>query len=323
MLCYSCVMKTGLIIQGPIHSPGFGPYEFIAGGKFEKSWIDYDSKENIKSILVKSLNLFDVIALVTWRDPRNRDFLEEIRIPGKILVFEVDEDTFLINKRIEGTHKYHQIYSTHIGAQKLKTLGVHFIAKIRTDQSIDLILLSKLVKDHSRRNPRSVGVPYLNLFEIDRLTDFYFVGDCQLIENLCEYFLASPELFKDTHKDYFYKFSHFLNGRVCDVQNANQRLFRFHQMIKNVADWTQVLYPLDPRLLEDFYWRGRKVNIKLNGWVRYFFVFHATSSSQVFLKTISNWVQTSLARSARRPFIKVLSFFSYRKHRIAHLKNES
>ena len=197
------------------------------------------------------------------------------------------------------------------------------MAKIRTDQHVNLPLLHKLAKDHSRRNPRSLGVPNVNLFEIDRLTDFYFLGDCQLVANLCEYYMGSPQLFDDTHKDYFYKFSHFLMGREFLPPNSHMKLFNFRQEINNIAIWTEAFYPLDSRLFDDFYWRGRKVNNKLNGWVRWFFVLHSKSSSKIFFRTFGNIIQISIVRSVKRPFIKVFSALAYRRQRVLYLKSES
>ena len=315
-------MKTGLIIQGPISSPGYGPYEFNKEGLFVKSWIEYDSRSNILDIIGKASKLFDAIVISTWRNSENADFLSNIYVPGKVEIEQISEDKFLSDKDKEGIHKYHQIMSTHLGAKSLSSLGCKFMAKIRTDHNLDLRILYDEVLNHEKMNPRSLGVPNINLYELDRLTDFYFVGRSDLIVDLCHSYLNTPELFVDTHKDFFYKFANFLGQRNYLVLNEKETFLDFQQQLSNVSAWSEVFYPLDARLFKSFYWRGRKINYKLNGWIRWFYIIHSTRIS-VRKLAVFNFILLLFVKISKKPFIRIISKLNYKRDRRLSLRVNS
>jgi hypothetical protein len=307
-------MKTGLIIQGPILSPGYGPFEFNQEGLFVKSWIEYDSCDNILEIIRNASPLFDVIVVSTWKDSNYSDFLSNIQVPGKVEILEISPDKFLSDKDQGGIHKYHQLVTTHIGAKLMSSLGCEFVAKIRTDHNLDLKILNDEVLNHRKMNPQSLGVPNINLYELDRLTDFYFVGRSDLIVELCQSYLTTPELFVDTHKDFFYKFANFLGQRKYLVTNQKKSFLDFRQQVANVSAWSEVFYPLDARLFKNFYWRGRRVDYKLNGWIRWFYIIHS-KRIPVRQLTIFNFILLFVVRASKKPFIRITSKLSYQKSR--------
>jgi hypothetical protein len=307
-------MKTGLIIQGPILSPGYTPYFFDKNGNYQKTWVDYDSAPNILNLVNQASTLFDYIVLVTWKTSDSSDFLKMLHSTTKIEIVEITENAFLIDERIKGRSKYHQIETMHAGAKKLRELGCDVLAKVRTTHGINIEILFNDVLSHTNRNKRSVGVSYMNLFESDRLVDYHFVGNTDVIESMCESYLLTPELFQGVHEDYYWKFAKFLSGNV--KLNENYKLFvQIRNQIRIISDWTQVFYPLDRRLLKNFYWRGVKVNSNLNFWIFWSFLFHAKNSRGLRTKTFGNLVLVTLVQILIRPFMRLYSFFAYKFYR--------
>ncbi len=241
---------------------------------------------------------------------------------GKVEIIEVSEDRFLSDKDKEGIHKYHQIATTHFGAKLLSSLGCEFMAKIRTDHNLDLNILKSEVLNHEKRNPRSLGVPNINLYELDRLTDFYFVGRSDLIVELCNSYLTTPELFVDTHKDYFYKFANILGRRKYLVTNQRNFFLNLRQQFYAVTAWSEVFYPLDARLFKNFYWRGRRVNYKLNRWIRWFYIAHSESIPTRKLY-VFNFTLLFFVRTSKKLFIRIISKLSYQRNRRLSVKGPS
>jgi hypothetical protein len=307
-------MKTGLMIQGPILSPGYTPYFFDKNGNYQKIWVDYDSAPNILNLVNQASTHFDYIVLVTWKTSDSSDFLKLLHSTTKIEIVEITENAFLIDERINGRSKYHQIETMHAGAKKLRELGCDVLAKVRTTHGINIEILFNDVLSHSKRNIRSVGVSYMNLFESDRLVDYHFVGNTDVIESMCESYLLTPELFQGVHEDYYWKFAKFLSGNVKLNEN-NKLLVQIRNHIRIISDWTQVFYPLDRRLLKNFYWRGVKVNSNLNFWIFWSFLFHAKNSRSLRIKTFGNLVLVTLVQILIRPFIRSYSFFAYKFYR--------
>jgi len=202
----------------------------------------------------------------------------------------------------------------YAGAKKLRDLGCDILAKVRTTHGINIKVLFDEVQNHTNRNRRSIGVSYLNLFEHDRLVDYHFIGDTDVIESLCKSYLSTPELFQGVHEDYYYKFANFLS----EGKNLNKSfnfLDRLSCYIRIYSHWTQFFYPLNRRLLKNFYWRGVKVNSNLNFWIFWSFLFHAKNSHSLWIKTLGNLVLITLAKSLMRLFIRLYSFFSYKYYR--------
>jgi hypothetical protein len=59
-------VKSGLIIQGPILSPGVGPLTRISGSKMTRPTIDFDSTKNVLNLVESSVKIFDEVLLITW-----------------------------------------------------------------------------------------------------------------------------------------------------------------------------------------------------------------------------------------------------------------
>lgn len=306
-------MKTGLIIQGPIMSRGFGPLVFNPEGNYDKNWIEYDARQNIMESLAVARDLFDHIVIATWKTEIDLSPFFDVVSLDRLHIVQIAEDSFLSEMAKKGIHKYHQVKTTQSGLEILSMLGCDVVAKIRTDHGLNLDLLHNEVLRHSNRNPMALGVPNLNLFEIDRLTDFYFVGNVEIVQTICAKYLSTPQVCDDVHADYFYKFATtFSDEKKYVPATSSPGTLNQYQLTQI---WTSLFYPLDRGLFEDFYWRGVKVNFRLNSWVRWFFLLHANSNRSLRLKSILNLILIYSIQKTRKPTIKLTSWYLFRYYR--------
>ena len=314
-------MGKGLIIQGPLFSPGYGPYEFQFDGSFKKSWIDFDCKQNLLRTIESAKMLFDYVVLATWHDPKYADFIESIGKYPYVHIIELEESPELMKLSQSGVHKYHQVQTLRVGAAKLEELGCEAVAKIRTDHSLDLGLLSKQVEQHRFRKENSLGVPNINLFELDRLTDFFFVGRPDIIKGMCDFYLNSPETCADTHRDYFLGFLHFLSKDADLIKIIRDSESIWERDSKCVFAWTNYYYPLRSGMFRNFYWRGRGINHRLNGWIRWFYALHASQPKLHNLKFRLNLFLIIFVRQLKKPTIKYSSAVLFRIYRRKALRS--
>lgn len=298
-------MRTGLVIQGPILSPGFGPYRFNSDGEFKRAYIDYDSRENVLQLIEIAMNKFDFVVIATWRSAESVNFAKEIQNVKDVYIVEVEESETLKSFASESIHKYHQITTTLAGVQKLQELGCKLVAKVRTDQYLDVRSLHRQLLEN-RNRISSLGVPYINLFELDRLVDFYFIGQTEIVIEVLSSYMSEPEAFTDVHLDYFYKFSKSLTGKAT-LLNPDSRSGGA-QFIQNHAIWSDTFYPLKKSLFTGLYWRGEKVNSQVNSWVRW---FNSCNSR------ISNLFVFTFVRVLRRISLRPRSYLLFRANRIS------
>lgn len=175
--------------------------------------------------------------------------------------------------------------------------------------------MSKLFKAatrHSKKNPASLGVPYMNLFEIDRLADFYWVGETETMERLCSTYLQTPEIYIDGHKDYFYKFSKDFFQNSSSSESVGNQTRGNWKLPENYLLWTSAFYPLRKSIFRSSKWRGRKINSALNNWIRWHNLIYCSNSSLTVFGTIGNILIIKLVKAIKRPFIPLFGAVQYR-----------
>lgn len=305
-------MKKALLVQGPLISPGFTPFFFDETGNYINEWVDYDAVANVCKIVDSALKFFDVIVISTWSG-QSAQLLNTLQIwPENVFLEILNEDDFLKKKREEGTHKYHQVKSTLAGALILESLNCDLVAKIRTDQSLDLEVLSFAVSNHANKPSYSFGVPYLNIFEMDRLTDFYFVARTSILISTLKNYLVVQESFQDTHKDYFYNFSDFIFKSTDLKSKKYLKLLNKYPHFYNFLAWTKFFYPLSPKLYRSMVWRGIKVNHRVNSWIRYFRTINVPNDYFLPMQLFWNLSLISLTRLFRLILMKPVSYIFFK-----------
>ena len=302
----SITSSIGLVIQGPIFSPGYGPYEFDHDGNYLKSWIEYDATEDIIETVREASMVFDHIVVSTWSSEHTSKLVLQLQSNNKVIVVSNSENAFLAEKRSSGTNKYHQIFSLLAGIRILRSFECDISVKCRTDQRLDISKLYKSAVLHSKKSSTSLGVPYMNLFEIDRLADFYWIGETKTMETLCSSYLETPEIYGDSHKDYFYKFSKFLS------EDFGVKPSRLRILPESYRIWTSFFYPLQKSLYSGSSWRGKRINSSLNSWIRWNKLIYSSNSDSAVFATIGNIVLIESIKIFKRPIIKFTSAIKFR-----------
>ena len=317
-------MKTGLVIQGPVFSPGFGPYKWTTNGVFKKEYIPFDSSENILQLVKVASPIFDEIIVVTWSSEYSSNVKREL-MSTNITFLECNEELFLsemshLGHNIKsGNHKYHQIYTINLGTKELIKRNCQVMAKIRTDHFLDVNALQKAVKKQAERDFSYFGAPYLNLFELDRLTDFYFISHCHTMKELTQAYLCDSQINEDTHYDYFYKFTKYLVSN----DNRNDNSFIRNQLSKRFFTyfvWTSYLYPIDLKVFKSLTWRGLKVNHRLNYWIRLFYTIKCTKGTLLIPAVVFNFFIINVLRVFHRLSGRSISFIQYRFSKFVNIR---
>ena len=214
----------------------------------------------------------------TWNSAHASKLISKFESNRKVIVVLNSEDTFLAEKRKSGTHKYHQIFSLLTGIRILKNMGCDVFVKSRTDQRLHMAKMYKAAVRHSKKIRAPLGVPYMNLFEIDRLNDFYWVGDTKAMETVCSSYLETPEVYSDGHMDYFYKFSKVLLEINFSAASGIPSARGFWNLPENYRIWTTCFYPLRKSLFQGVKWRGKTINSSLNSWIRWHVLITCSNS---------------------------------------------
>jgi hypothetical protein len=229
-------------------------------------------------LVESSAKIFDEVLLITWR--QNLGSFDVFWKPFKnFQIILLDEEELPVKGN--NTNKYRQVFTTLVGSNLMEGKGCTTVAKVRTDQSVSLGLLHAAVKSHKTHRPvSSLGVPYVNLFEIDRLADFYLVGNPALISTIMRNYLDSPEEFADTHKDYFYKFLNsafkFKEGKTLALSQENKAALAFQA-------WSTHFYPLPSQLYKSMVWRSIKVSPRIERGLRLHTLFQGSDRvNQIF-----------------------------------------
>lgn len=162
----------GLVIQGPIASRG-------KNGSGEI--VDFDSTENLVSLVVLGVDLFDEVVLSTWEGANPRLIDRLVALGCKVI--ESQEGHAQIQGR---DNRYKQFYSSLIGLESLSP-NIGMAIKIRTDQFFDIqSFCSELLEcNSSYKDYGTVGQKgYLQFlsFRLDKpfgLSDFAVAGEKQ------------------------------------------------------------------------------------------------------------------------------------------------
>jgi len=268
-------LKKGLIIQGPIISTGrTGKTAHISFKDVKKEHVvDFNCIENIAKIFNDYQYLFAHIVCITWED-QDPSIINELRnlIPDECLIIIKDTTKKIDSKGsiISGNNKYRQFLSIYEGSKVLSKLGCEYIAKIRSDQFLDLDLLmndaiAKLVNE--KRNV--VLVPWISLensYSIFEIPDHYFVAKTNDMLNFSEEYLSLPEITDHIHTDIFYKWSmrSYCKNPLIRLYISGFKRFgnnSFIRILINSKFSKGFFIPLNPKILQSIFWRGEIFSI--------------------------------------------------------------
>jgi hypothetical protein len=251
--------RIGIVIQGPLISRGRTGRTANIGFRSltNEDIVDYNCIPLIVKMVERYSNKYDIIC-ITWSNELESNKLELKRLlpPGTLYI--IDDDTKYLpprSKILSGNNKYRQIRSSLSGFEVLLNRGCTHLAKIRSDQEIDV---DKLVYDYKNIcNSSSILVPQLFPKDPHTLGDFYFMGESNLIVRLFKNYLNNPEYFKSIHLDLFYHWGHDLTGKSVWTFWP----WLYSDYIRSV--WLY-LTPASRVLYENVIWRGEKLKINKN-----------------------------------------------------------
>lgn len=262
--------KIGLVIQGPLYSPGrSGANAHISEAELiEEDLVKYNCVHNIIKLFSEFRHQFDEMLFVKW-DTDNSSLLESKINKNDILNIS-DEAPNLAQKKntilkIDNINR--QFYSTLIGLEHLAKKKCTYAIKIRTDQFLDLtkmkLHLLKLISQKSISN--HIVVPYFNIKDPDRISDFYFGGETSSLINACKVILYEPRFFdKKNHRDFFYKWAFLFNKKKSlSSQNIykSESQYTKAQYLAVISAWKKNFSSFPREIFENLIWRGHKFKI--------------------------------------------------------------
>jgi len=268
-------LKKGLIIQGPIISTGrTGKTANITFKDVkEEHVVDFNCIENIAKIFNDYQYLFDHIVCITWEN-QELSIINELRslIPDECLII-IKDTTERIDPRgsvIPGNNKYRQFLSIYEGSKILSQLGCKYIAKVRSDQFLDLdLLMNDAVTKLANEKRNVILVPWIsikNSYSIFEIPDHYFVARTNDMLGFSEEYLSLPEITDHIHTDVFYKWSmrSYCNSSLIRFYITVFNRFgnnSFMRILINPKFSKGFFIPLNPKILQSIFWRGESWDI--------------------------------------------------------------
>lgn len=306
--------RFALLVQGPIKSSGFGPFEWLPNGRYAKRLIHYEALSDVQEWITQGKELFNEVIVSVWDYPKIQE-LSTYCVEQKVHLIENNEDDNL-RQIASQTHKYHQIQTTLNGLKRAIELNCEYVAKVRTDHRLDIRLLrDQLARYSVSGTKRQIGIPYLSLYETNRLTDFYWIGRSTDLFDVMREYMDMPEFSTDTHEDYFCKFAIALGNSKWLPEKIRERSGAKISFIDSMRIWSENFYPINRRLYESIVWRGVPIDYGANKWIRWYVLFKTKSRIMEPIFFVMNFGVVLLFRLLKRPTIKVNSFFYYRRTR--------
>lgn len=235
--------KTLLIITGPIISVG------KTGDTFSSSVPDrvqFNCIENISKLVESSP--FPTSILVTWDSETPHPDVKTLRF----------SDADVPEGKGWAANKYRQSYLIAKGARWALDHDFEYVVRVRTDQFIDLTMLTinefraaasgKLVVQ-----PPLVGGPWL--------PDFFFLGRSEILADFFASHLATAELSSDTHEDLFRRWAVINRAPKHSLFPFLGQPFSRAQIESSRYLWANHLHTLEVGALDGFTWRGRPLNV--------------------------------------------------------------
>lgn len=197
-----------LIIQGPILSIGRGGKSaWLSKEQIQKEdIIQFNCENSIIEILIEYSRIFEKIIIVTWySEIISESFTQKITEFPNVTLYRIQETNLtqtkkfqyredLKNSAVANNNKLKQFYLVYKALEKEVDLQ-SFWLKIRTDQSLNLFLVSKgLIKE---------GKVYVPKLFPRGFHDFYFGGTLKTLRNYSyNYVFKHKELAENLHVDF-------------------------------------------------------------------------------------------------------------------------
>jgi hypothetical protein len=150
-------------------------------------------------------------------------------------------------------NKYRQILGFLRGCETLAERGCTLVAKVRTDQSIDVPRLLTETENLCGEG-FDIITPYFDTQRPRSINDFYLGGQLDAISEFCSTYLSSPEKARSVHRDLY---CHL--GKTAQQRASRLRSERFQHHFLRYRGWEGVgIY--SRQIFESTIWRGELLN---------------------------------------------------------------
>lgn len=263
-------MKTGLIIQGPLISGGFTGKTQGSGRTRAKAseLVNFNCQDTINENIACASNLFDSIVLSTWENEKVE--LEDKSV--KVLFLKDPTPQPPVSRRpIPGFPDFNklnnvrQFFSVWNGANYLENLGIEYVIKIRTDQSLDIKMLFQEFHFFISNIKKPYFVPFLYSSNRWMIPDFFIGGAIHDIQQISiDMMNPAKQFHPNVHRDLFFK--------ACFKQGANLNLSLFPNafidedkesvILEQIVEhaFNRVWHPGSKELYSSIVWRGESIN---------------------------------------------------------------
>ena len=248
--------RIGIVLQGPLISRGrTGSTAQVGFSKVtNEDVVDYNCIPLIKKMFDLYSKEYEIVCVI-WDSEPDALKVELRRVVPEEAVVIIGDDTRYLPARgqvIPGNNKYRQIKSSLAGFEALSYRGCDYLAKVRSDQWVDIDLL---VSDFMTHAEKKLLVPRLIKKSPDYLVDFYFMGEKELVLRLFKAYLVAPEIFESVHNDLFYVWGNVLIGKP--FLPLKFRKFSLHQ--RYIGKVWNNFTPGSRSLYENLIWRGERL----------------------------------------------------------------
>ena len=252
----SPTLKVGLVVQGPLISRG------RRGSSIRVAHKDLTPSDIVDFNCINTIaeNLSRVgrgipVANVVWDDEDDRSLNELRQVVGSAEIVLIQDCTQPIPARdglVPANNKYRQILGVLRGCEVLSEHGCTLVAKVRSDQSIDVARLLAETEILCREGFDMI-LPYFDRQGPKRISDFYFGGRLEFVAEFCSTFLSSPEKARSVHGDLYCHLEATAQLRAASLTGTRSRarLLRYR-------GWEGVgIY--SRQLFESTSWRGELI----------------------------------------------------------------
>jgi len=251
-------MKIGIVIQGPLMSVG-RTSKTLSWRELNKSNIvNFNCVDTINGYFKKYSHNYKIVCS-TWENEETsikENLISKVGLEN--ILFNIDR-TRPLKKVNDGilpqNNKHRQIYSTLHGLKYLKSKGCEKFIKVRTDQVINIELISRQIT-----LLKNFFVPMKNNHDLVHMEDIYFAGDTDVSIKMFENYLNTKEMHQNVHYDYTFSFASFLMNKNFYFSKFYHKKNNFLKIIykKNLELlWENYFSPLDGEVFKNYTWRGK------------------------------------------------------------------
>ncbi len=247
--------KIGLIIQGPVDSPGIrGPFlrdKSKAVKNKQEFFTEFDCIENVINLANEAEKYFDEVVLSTWQHS-NLEILKKNKSISKLIICDENE-----------SRNYKKMFFTlKVACDYLETRNLDYIVKVRTDLSVNLKLLYEECQEACLKNKILINNNIRDRKRFLEFDDFIFGGNFDFfikwMKNLTYIDFGKPAGAHSSHSSLFISYlwtKYKSNSYLPKILFFHKNVVNNSNKISNIAikEWSSF------HILDKFFWEDSKL----------------------------------------------------------------